>query len=92
MAPEGDLPLAPEGASSRPPSCPIDSVPEGDNNVDNDNGTASSRPHCKLRSPTYYNLQSNVSAIQWVSNKQASVAKLVLDSSVDDTFSMDSWG
>ena len=40
-ASEGDLTLAPEGASSLPPPRRLDSVPEGDNNVDNDNGTAS---------------------------------------------------
>ena len=60
--------------------------------MDNDNGTASGRPCRNRRAPTQYNPQYNVPASQWVSNKQAAVAKYVLDSALGGIFSMDSWG
>ena len=102
LDPEGSLPLAPEGyipsapeeplPDYTPPSCCIDSVPEGENNVDNDNGTASGQPCHNIRAPTQYNPQSNVPFGQWVTNQQASVSKFFLYSALDGTFSMDPWG
>ena len=58
--------------------------------MDNDNGTASGQPCCNRRSAIQYNPQSNVTSIQWVSDKQASVADFFLDSALYGTFSMDS--
>ena len=84
--------MAPEGDSSRSPSCRLGSVLEGDNNVDNDNETASGQPCRNRRDLTKYNPQSNVPASQWVSDQQATVSKFVLDSAMDGRFSMDSWG
>ena len=60
--------------------------------MDNDNGTESGQPCHNRRALTQYNPQSNVPDSQWVSNQHALVAKLVLDSDLDGTFSMDSWG
>ena len=82
--------LAPEGASSHPTSCCLDYVPEGDNNEENYNRTASGLPCRKLRARRQYNPQSSIPSSQWVSNKYASVAEFLLDSTLDGTFSMDS--
>ena len=60
--------------------------------MDNDNGTESGQPRHNRRALTQYNPQSNVPDSQWVSNQHALVAKFVLDSDLDGTFSMDSWG
>ena len=60
--------------------------------MDNDNVTASGQPRRNLRSLTQYNPQSNVPSSQWVSYQHASVAEFFLDSALDGTFSMDSWG
>ena len=60
--------------------------------MDNDNVNASGQPHRNLRAPLQYNPQYNVPASQWVSNKHASVANFFLESAMNGTFSMDSWG
>ena len=90
--PEESLTSAPEGSSSLPPSHRLDSIPEGDNNVNNNNGTASGWPCCNRRALTQYNPQYNVPTIQWVSDKQAFVAELFLKSNLGGTFIIDSWG
>ena len=91
LALEGGMPLATEVASSCQPSQCLDSVPDGDNNVDNNNGTASGRPRRNRRVLTQYNPQYNIHASQWVSNQQALVVKFFLDYALDGTFIMDSW-
>ena len=60
--------------------------------MDNDNGTVPGRPRRNRRALTQYNPQYNVPVSQWVFNQHASVAEFVLDSALDGTFSMDSWG
>ena len=52
FAPEVALLSAPEVSSAFPTSHRLDYVPEGDNNVDNDNGTASGRTYQNRRVQT----------------------------------------
>ena len=84
--------MDPEGAFSLSPSHNLDSFPEGYNNVDKDKGTPTVQRHRNRRDLTQYNPQFNVPVVQWVSDQHASVARFVLDSALDGTFSMDSWG